>query len=52
MDHSAELLQGKTSSDVESTLELIAEALKISPYSEKLLEMKAESLFLVCDSFY
>lgn len=50
MDHSAELLQRKTAGDVERALELIAEALKISPFSEKLLEMKAESLFLVCAS--
>ncbi|PON59103.1 N-terminal acetyltransferase A, auxiliary subunit [Parasponia andersonii] len=47
LDHSAEFLQRKRSSDAESALELIAEALKICPYSEKLLEMKAESLFLI-----
>lgn len=47
MNRSAELLQRKTSSDVESALEFIAEALTISPCSEKLLEMKAEALFLM-----
>lgn len=50
MNHSAEMLQRKTSSDVFSALEFIAEALTISPCSEKLLEMKAEALFLVCAS--
>lgn len=48
---STELLQRKTSNDVGSALELIAEALIISPFSEQLLEMKAEALFLVCTSF-
>lgn len=51
MNRSAEILQKKTSSDVENALEFIAEALTISPCSEKLLEMKAEALFLVCASF-
>ncbi|EXB88167.1 DnaJ homolog subfamily C member 7 [Morus notabilis] len=47
MNRSAEILQKKTSSDVESALEFIAEALTISPCSEQLLEMKAEALFLM-----
>ncbi|KAM5584653.1 hypothetical protein ABKV19_004162 [Rosa sericea] len=41
----AELMQRKTSTNAESGLELIAEALAISPSSEKLFEMKAEALF-------
>ncbi|XP_024156510.1 uncharacterized protein LOC112164526 isoform X1 [Rosa chinensis] len=41
----AELVQRKTSTNAESALELIAEALAISPSSEKLFEMKAEALF-------
>ncbi|KAK6925573.1 DnaJ domain [Dillenia turbinata] len=43
----AELLQWKTSVAAENALELIAEALEISSYSEKLLKMKAEALFLL-----
>lgn len=52
MKCSSELLLKKTSNDMESALGVIAEALKISPYSEKLLEMKAEALFLVCGFFF
>lgn len=44
---SAELLQRRTSDDAESALEVIAEALQISLYSEKLLEMKAEALSIL-----
>lgn len=44
MQHSAELLQQRLPNDA---LQLIAECLLISPYSEKFLEMKAESLFMV-----
>ncbi|RDX72341.1 DnaJ-like subfamily C member 7, partial [Mucuna pruriens] len=47
INHSDELLQGRTAADAESTLEHINEALMISPYSEKLLEMKAEALFML-----
>ncbi|KAH1033612.1 hypothetical protein J1N35_045786 [Gossypium stocksii] len=47
MHQSTELLQRRTSDGGESALELIAEALKISMYSEKLLEMKAEALFIL-----
>ncbi|KAM6596575.1 hypothetical protein CsatA_007099 [Cannabis sativa] len=46
MEQLAELLHRKTFSDAKSALELIAEALKLSPYCEKFLEMKAESLYL------
>jgi hypothetical protein len=51
MYHSAELLQRRTSSDTERALEHINEALVISMYSEKLLEMKAEALLMVGASF-
>ncbi|KAF8403744.1 hypothetical protein HHK36_011848 [Tetracentron sinense] len=47
MDRSAELSQQSTSNDADGALKLIAEALSISPYSEKLVEMKAETLFLL-----
>uniref|UniRef100_A0A2P2K760 Uncharacterized protein n=1 Tax=Rhizophora mucronata TaxID=61149 RepID=A0A2P2K760_RHIMU len=47
MQHSAELLQRKTSDDAVRALEVIVEALSISSYSEKLLEMKAKSLFML-----
>ncbi|CAK8576919.1 unnamed protein product [Lathyrus sativus] len=46
--HSAELLQRRTSSETERALEHINEALMISMYSEKLLEMKAEALLMLC----
>lgn len=45
---SSELLEQKTDDAALSALDLIAEAISISVYSEKLLEMKAEALFLVC----
>lgn len=44
---SAVLLQSKTSDDAETALEVIAEALQMSSYSEELLEMKAEALLIV-----
>ncbi|EOY32761.1 hypothetical protein QUC31_019276 [Theobroma cacao] len=47
MHQSTELLQRRTSDDAESALKLIAESLQISLYSEKLLEMKAEALFIL-----
>ncbi|XP_059429535.1 uncharacterized protein LOC132163311 isoform X2 [Corylus avellana] len=47
MNRSTELLKRGMSSDVETALEVIAEALMISSYSEKLLEMKAEALFML-----
>ena len=46
--HSAELLKRRTSSDTERALEHINEALMISIYSEKLLEMKAKALLMLC----
>lgn len=48
MDRSSGLLLQKTYADAESALGVIAEALAISPYSEKMLESKAEALFTVC----
>jgi DnaJ homolog subfamily C member 7 len=45
-------LQRRTSSDAESALEHINEALMISMHSEKLLEMKAEALLMVGVSSY
>ncbi|XP_061362426.1 uncharacterized protein LOC133306165 [Gastrolobium bilobum] len=48
INHSAELLQRRTSSDAEKALDHINEALVISSYSEKLLEMKVEALLMLC----
>ncbi|KAK8645361.1 hypothetical protein V6N13_119195 [Hibiscus sabdariffa] len=47
MRHSALLLQSKTPSDAETALEVIAEALQISVYSDQLLEMKAEAFLIL-----
>ncbi|XP_031272500.1 uncharacterized protein LOC116130971 [Pistacia vera] len=47
MQRSAEHLQNKTLNDAQSALAVIDEALLISYYSEKLLEMKAEALFML-----
>ncbi|GAV65042.1 DnaJ domain-containing protein/TPR_1 domain-containing protein/TPR_11 domain-containing protein [Cephalotus follicularis] len=47
VQRSSELLKRKTSNDMESALDLIDEALLISSYAEKLIEMKAEALFLL-----
>lgn len=47
MDRSAELLRNRTYSDAANALEIITEALLISPYSENLIEMKAEALLMV-----
>ncbi|XAR60345.1 hypothetical protein NMG60_11033675 [Bertholletia excelsa] len=44
---SAELLQRRTSIDAETALAVIAEALSTSSYCEKLLEMKADALFML-----
>nr|KYP52644.1 DnaJ isogeny subfamily C member 7 [Cajanus cajan] len=48
INHSDELLQRRTAADAERALEHINEALMISSYSEKLLEMKAEALYMLC----
>ncbi|GMI92347.1 tetratricopeptide repeat 16, DNA J protein C31 [Hibiscus trionum] len=47
MQHSALRLQSKTSDDAETALEVIAEALQISVYSDQLLEMKAEAFLIL-----
>ncbi|XP_038881868.1 uncharacterized protein LOC120073225 [Benincasa hispida] len=44
---SSELMEQKTDDAALSALDLIAEAISISLYSEKLLEMKAEALFML-----
>lgn len=44
----AELMQWRTSDAANSALGVITDALAISCYSERLLEMKAEALFPVC----
>ncbi|KAK9154792.1 hypothetical protein Sjap_002272 [Stephania japonica] len=46
LDSCTELLRRKTCQDAESALKIIADALTISPYSEKLLQMKAEALLV------
>ncbi|KAL2347936.1 hypothetical protein Fmac_001936 [Flemingia macrophylla] len=48
INHSDELLQRRTAADAERALEHINEALMISSYSEKLLEMKAMALYMLC----
>lgn len=47
MDCSAGLLLQRKPSDIESALRVIAEALVISPYSEQLLERRAEAVFML-----
>lgn len=47
MKQSAGLLRRRTSSDAEIALGVIAQALTISSYCEKLLEMKADALLMV-----
>ncbi|BAT83625.1 hypothetical protein VIGAN_04080200 [Vigna angularis var. angularis] len=49
INHSAQFLLRRTSTDVERALEHIDEALMISSYSEKLLEMKAKVLLMLGD---
>lgn len=46
--HSSQLMEQKTDDAALSALDLIDEAISISLYSEKLLEMKAEALLMVC----
>ncbi|KAK2970131.1 hypothetical protein RJ640_019291 [Escallonia rubra] len=47
MNSSAELLQQRTPDAASNALEIIAEALSISCYSEKLLQMKGAALFML-----
>lgn len=49
-NRSTELLEQRTFDAALSALEIIDESLSISLYSEKLLEMKAEALYMVCDN--
>lgn len=44
---SAELLLRRTLNDASKALQIISDALLISPLSESLLEMKAEALLMV-----
>ncbi|KAL3850149.1 hypothetical protein ACJIZ3_012031 [Penstemon smallii] len=47
MKQASELLGRRTSSDIDSAVSLIAEALMISSYSEKLLQMKVDALLMM-----
>nr|XP_043620179.1 dnaJ homolog subfamily C member 7-like [Erigeron canadensis] len=47
INQSAELLKNKTVDSAANALEVITKALSISYYSEKLLEMKGEALFML-----
>lgn len=47
MKQSAELMQQRNTNAAESALRVISEALIFSAYSEKLLELKAEALFML-----
>lgn len=48
-NRSAKIMEQRTSDAALSALEIIDDALSISSYSEKLLEMKAEALIMVCN---
>lgn len=48
MKQSTELMQQRNSNASESALGVISNALTLSAYCEKLLELKAEALFVVC----
>lgn len=48
MKQCVELLQRRKQSDAELALGVVCEALTISTYSEKLLELKADALLMVC----
>lgn len=45
------LLEEKSSDAESRALEIISEAMSISKFSEKLLQMKAEALYMVCVVF-
>ncbi|KAF5203662.1 Tpr repeat-containing thioredoxin ttl4 [Thalictrum thalictroides] len=47
VDRCVELLQRRSSNDAESALQLISEAMLISPNSENLVEMKTEALLVL-----
>jgi DnaJ family protein C protein 7 len=46
-----ELLEKRASPEATTALELISNALHISPHSDSLKEMKAEALLMVCIPF-
>ncbi|CAN0907882.1 DnaJ homolog subfamily C member 7 [Linum grandiflorum] len=46
IERSNELLEQKTPDASSAALEILAEALLLSPYSERLLQLKAESMFM------
>jgi DnaJ homolog subfamily C member 7 len=48
ISHSEEYLIKKAFDKIPSALQMISDALSISIYSDKLMEMKAEALLLVC----
>lgn len=45
---STKMLEEKTSDAATRALEMLSEAISISKFSEKLLEMKAQALHMVC----
>ncbi|XP_043725168.1 uncharacterized protein LOC122671794 isoform X2 [Telopea speciosissima] len=47
IDRSIELLRQRKQSDAKKVLQIVAEGLSMSPYSERLVEMKAEALFML-----
>ncbi|CAL1409659.1 unnamed protein product [Linum trigynum] len=47
MQRAAELLERRTLNDAGSTVEVISEALLISPFGDKLVETKAQALFML-----
>lgn len=47
MKQAGELLGQRASSDIECAVGVISEGLRISPYSVKLLQMKADALLMV-----
>lgn len=50
ISRSAELLKLRTSEAAAEALQYIIEAMSTSIYSEKLIEMKAQALCIVCDA--
>ncbi|KAK1294230.1 Chaperone protein dnaJ 39 [Acorus calamus] len=47
MDQSVELLRKRTSKDATNALQVIGDALMLSPFSDSLVEMKAEALLML-----
>jgi hypothetical protein len=48
ISQSKELLKKRTSPEARTALDLISNALHISPHSDSLMEIKAEALLVVC----